>query len=370
MAGPFFKKHKIDQIHSEDCIRFQGQDVKLLKRRKGSYTNVEAAFSNVYVVKKTVMKPMQHATVTLRAAEVEQKSMPAGYCVVTGSIKFMDTTNLHPWIDALTKVGEDGRLIAAVMNSTDKEITIQPGTCYGTISLTANGHQAWEEKPWRLCHIQAAASSHTLPEATARVKLTPDGAPTDVTERDSDAIAAVSGATPKYSKESRRKPPLKDHETWPKEKRGAWMLENFKLSTSPVLNTPQKVDRAVEFLDGYWDLYSIDGSLGKTNLIEHPIYTEDVPPIKTCHRPINPGPDKWIEHDVIKPSSSPWSFAMVAAPKKGEVIRWCIDYRLLNKVTLNNSFSLPSIEDNLARLSSSSVFSGVDGAGTSLRRGA
>jgi hypothetical protein len=34
LAGPFLKKHKIDQIHSKDCIRFQGHDVKLLKRRK------------------------------------------------------------------------------------------------------------------------------------------------------------------------------------------------------------------------------------------------------------------------------------------------------------------------------------------------
>jgi hypothetical protein len=226
-------------------------------------------------------------------------------------------------------------------------------------------------KTWRLCHIKAAASSHTLPEAALQVNLTPDGAPTDITERESDVIAAVSGATPKDNQGSRRKPPLKDHETWPKEKRRAWMLENFKLSTSPVFNTPQKVDRAVEFLDGYWDLYSIDGSFGKTNLIAHRIYTEDVPPIMTRHRPINPGQeknlreqfDKWIENDLIEPSSSPWSFAMVAAPKKGGAICWCIDYRLLNKVTLNDGISLPGIEDNLARLSNSSVFSGVDGAG-------
>jgi hypothetical protein len=142
-------------------------------------------------------------------------------------------------------------------------------------------------------------------------------------------IAAVKGAVPRDSKESRRKPLLKNHETWPKEKRRAWMLDNFKLSTSPVLNTPQKVDRAVEFLDGYWDLYRIDGSFGKTNLIEHHINTENLPPIKTRHRPINPGLekdlreqlDKWIQHDVIEPSSSPWSFDMVAAPKKGGAIR-------------------------------------------------
>jgi hypothetical protein len=230
---------------------------------------------------------MQHATVTFRTAEVEQKTMPAGDCVVTGSIKFMNTTNLHPWIDALTKVGEDGRLIAAVMNSTEEEITIQPGTCYGTISFTVNGHQAWEEKPWRLCNIQAAAFSHTLPD----VKLTShETYPAD--KRESDAIAAVGGATPKGSKEIERKPTLKEHETWSKEKRRAWMLENFKLTTSPVLNTPQKMDRAVELLDGYWDLYSIDGSFGKTNLLEHLIYTDDVPPIKTRHRPINPGLEK------------------------------------------------------------------------------
>jgi hypothetical protein len=53
----------------------------------------------------------------------------------------------------------------------------------------------------------------------------------------------------------------------------------------------------------------------------------------------------------------------VAAQKKGGAIRWCIDYILLNKVTLHDSISLPGIEDNLARLSGSSVFSGFDGAG-------
>jgi hypothetical protein len=47
LAGPFLKKYGINQIHSKDCIRFQGHDVKLLKRRKGSYTNVETALSNV-----------------------------------------------------------------------------------------------------------------------------------------------------------------------------------------------------------------------------------------------------------------------------------------------------------------------------------
>jgi hypothetical protein len=71
-------------------------------------------------------------------------------------------------------------------------------------------------------------------------------------------IAAGKGAVPRDSKESRWKLLLKDHETWPKKKRRTWMLKNFKLSTSSVFNTPQKVDGAVEFSNRYWDLYSID----------------------------------------------------------------------------------------------------------------
>jgi hypothetical protein len=54
---------------------------------------------------------------------------------------------------------------------------------------------------------------------------------------------------------------------------------------------------------------------------------------------------------------------MVAAPKKGGAISGGLDYRLLNKVTLNDSIWLPGIEDNLTRLSGIIVFSGVDGAG-------
>jgi hypothetical protein len=51
-----------------------------------------------------------------------------------------------------------------------------------------------------------------------------------MTERKSDVIADVKGAVPRDRKESKRKVPLKDHETWLKEKRHAWMLENFNFN--------------------------------------------------------------------------------------------------------------------------------------------
>jgi hypothetical protein len=66
---------------------------------------------------------------------------------------------------------------------------------------------------------------------------------------------------------------------------------------------------------------------------------------------------------VIEESKSPWSFALVAVPKKGGKTRWCVDYRKLNDITMKDSFPLPSIGDNLARLARSQIFTGIDGAG-------
>jgi hypothetical protein len=50
----------------------------------------------------------------------------------------------------------------------------------------------------------------------------------------------------------------------------------------------------------------------------------------------------------------------VAAPKKGDAIRWCVDYRQLNDISSISSAPIGNIEVNLARLSRSTVFSGID----------
>jgi hypothetical protein len=72
---------------------------------------------------------------------------------------------------------------------------------------------------------------------------------------------------------------------------------------------------------------------------------------------------KRTDHNVIEPSQSPWNFALVAAPKKGDKIRWCVDFRRLNDRTKKDAFPLPSIEYNLSRLFKSKIFSGINGSG-------
>jgi hypothetical protein len=81
------------------------------------------------------------------------------------------------------------------------------------------------------------------------------------------------------------------------------------------------------------------------------------------HLAIHYASDKWLKHGVIKKSCSPWNFGLVAAPKKGGTIRWCADYRTLDDISSISSSPISKFEDNLARLSRSTIFSGFDSIG-------
>ncbi|GJX20381.1 retrotransposon protein, putative, ty3-gypsy subclass [Tanacetum coccineum] len=52
-------------------------------------------------------------------------------------------------------------------------------------------------------------------------------------------------------------------------------------------------------------------------------------------------------HDkgFIRPSSSPWGAPVLFVNKKDGLIRMCIDYRELNKLTIKNRYPLPRIDD-------------------------
>ena len=52
-------------------------------------------------------------------------------------------------------------------------------------------------------------------------------------------------------------------------------------------------------------------------------------------------PDKGF----IIPSTSPWGAPVLFAKKKEMTLRLCIDYRQLNRVTINNRYPLPRIDD-------------------------
>jgi Reverse transcriptase (RNA-dependent DNA polymerase)/RNase H-like domain found in reverse transcriptase/Integrase zinc binding domain/Chromo (CHRromatin Organisation MOdifier) domain len=68
----------------------------------------------------------------------------------------------------------------------------------------------------------------------------------------------------------------------------------------------------------------------------------------------------YMDKGWIQPSSSPWSSPVLFAPKKDGGLRMCIDYRVLNKLTVKNRYPLPRIDDMLDKLHGAKYFSAID----------
>jgi transposase InsO family protein len=334
ISGPYMQSHSIDQLHSENCIRIQGRKVKLVSRSSRPPTSpYESDVSNIYLTEDTVVPPYCSVRVAASVAGIAVGHMDGGDGIVRGGRTSEDAAvaDLHPWLNALVTADLSGRTVVGLMNSTDEPIKVVKGTKYGDFTRMVKEADA-ALHPHRVCEISASPTGNKV----------------------SDAATIDDGAT------------------WDRPKRRAWLAEHCKIDSSPVLTSEAEKKSALDLLEEFWDIFSVDGSYGRTDLMQHHIYTGDHPPIKTRNRPVNPGLegslrvqlDKWLTHDVVEPSTSSWSFALVAAPKKGpDKVRWCVDFRRLNDVTQKDSFPLPHIGDNLNRLSRSSIFSGIDGAG-------
>jgi len=67
-----------------------------------------------------------------------------------------------------------------------------------------------------------------------------------------------------------------------------------------------------------------------------------------------------MDSRFIRPSVSPWGAPVLFVKKKDGSLRTCIDYRMLNKVTVRNRYPLPRIEDLFDQLQSAHVFSKID----------
>jgi len=57
-----------------------------------------------------------------------------------------------------------------------------------------------------------------------------------------------------------------------------------------------------------------------------------------------------LEKKFIRPSASPWGALVLLVKKKDGSSRLCVDYRLLNKLTIKNKCPLPRIDDLLDQL--------------------
>ena len=127
--------------------------------------------------------------------------------------------------------------------------------------------------------------------------------------------------------------------------------------------------RLRSLLESYSDCFSTqEFDLGRTNVVTHTIDTGNSRPVKQPlrrHPPvhleeIDRQVKDMLEQDVIEKSSSPWASNVVVVKKKDGTLRFCIDYRKLNDVTIKDSYPLPKITDCLDALSEGRFFSAFD----------
>ena len=145
-----------------------------------------------------------------------------------------------------------------------------------------------------------------------------------------------------------------------------------KLDLSGLEAWPQEqAEQARSLLKEYHDIFSLEKrDMGHTNTTKHKIVLKDpeTPPFKERFRRILPPQlDEVREHlklmldaGVIRPSNSPWCNAVVLVRKKDGSLRFCIDFRKLNSLTVKDSHPLPRICETLESLAGAAHFSTFD----------
>ena len=124
------------------------------------------------------------------------------------------------------------------------------------------------------------------------------------------------------------------------------------------MDTEQQ-QKLCEDLCEYQDVFAKhDFDLGTFTMIEHKIDTGDARPIKQrmfCKR------RRATPHaGLIQESMSDWASSPVLIRKRDGSVRWCIDYKALNEVTVKDTFPLLLIEQCLDTLAGNAWFTKLD----------
>ena len=160
---------------------------------------------------------------------------------------------------------------------------------------------------------------------------------------------------------------LQNHSSATSPSNSSTTVPTFDFSNS-TLTSPQR-DQLKQLLSNYSDIFAThDRDLGRTDLASHTISLENSTPIR--QRPYRVSPankphisthiQEMLDHNIIRPSQSPWSSPVIIIPKKDGGTRFVVDYRKLNQVTQKDSYPLPRIDDSLDCLGGASYFSVID----------
>ena len=158
--------------------------------------------------------------------------------------------------------------------------------------------------------------------------------------------------------------------------RTAEVFAGLKLDEKPLLqSSPKHLEAAKKMVSEYIDIFaSEEEPYGRTYREDTGKVVIEVKPGARAYRS-RPRPmdvntkkalrkqlDLWLREGIIRPSKSPWAAPVCPVMKKDGDIRFTIDYRELNKVTVADSWPIPRVSDQLERLAGKQVFSSLDAA--------
>lgn len=119
----------------------------------------------------------------------------------------------------------------------------------------------------------------------------------------------------------------------------------------------------------YFDIFSYNGGLGKTNLAEHKIELKAntspvVEPLRRNalveNKEISRQVQDILDKGVIEEAKSPWASAIVLVKKKNGKLRFCIDFRKPNESTIVWKYPLPRIDDMIDNMRGRKYFTCLD----------
>ena len=133
---------------------------------------------------------------------------------------------------------------------------------------------------------------------------------------------------------------------------------------------PERLPAEIQaVLDKYPDVFKDLEGLPPDRGVGHTINLEpnSSPPFRRMYRMSQPEREEvkrqitdLLAKGYIEPSSSPYGAPVLFVEKKDGTLRMCIDYRMLNKITIRDRYPLPRIDDLFDKAAGCTVFSSID----------
>jgi hypothetical protein len=131
--------------------------------------------------------------------------------------------------------------------------------------------------------------------------------------------------------------------------------------------TEETQSKVTEMLSKFSSMWT--GQLGEINITQHRI--DLVPDAKPVYQaPYRAGVkgrkvekeevERMLKAGVIEPANSEWASPVVLITKPDGSIRFCVDYRKLNALTVKDSYPLPRMDECLDSLGDSTIFTTLD----------